>query len=990
MICTSEDRDNQSKSFTQNYTMKINLRFSPFNAVALMLLCLLVVAPAKAVQVPLKVSDIMKFRSIVAPQLSDNGKWLAYSAQPDRGNSTYHVQSIDGDITYQVNFGSSGVFSDDGKYIAIMVDVDLLTKEQTAKKDKKKLKKSLEIIELASGKRVTYKNIESFALSDNSSFLAFLSENKKDKSAEKKADDVQAAPIDNKVNATTEVAQVITKNSDETAPAIETQEKPDADKVKLFNKKRIKNTLTLVNLTTFDKQQINNVDSFSFSPKKPVLVYSLSTEDGKNNTLKSVDLNNAKTTSIITKENASFNNFSWDSKGENIAFTQGDFSKEIDKRAHQVKIWQAKSNKLTKVKYKNPKWFVSDYNDLTWSKDDERLFFGFKQVDVTKPRIDTKPESQSDLYNKDKLTAGRSLQIWHGDDALIKTNEKYQLNKDKKHLYTAVYHVDDKDLVRLANEKIIRVKATNNENAVIATTDLNYRKLRTWEGFFSDYYITDLESGKASLIAEKLSSYTKVELSESGRYATYFKDGHYWLFDRNKNKTSNLTKGLTTSFSDEDHDYPSKAPGYGIAGWLEDDEGVLVYDKFDIWLLTLNAKDSKCLTCEQGRPNSLQFRINQLDEERDYFKVEEQLLLTSYNDEHKNYGFYQLKLKDKSLTKLREENKKFKFISKAKKADKVLFSREDFNEFPDLWVSDLNPANGKKLTDVNPQKEHFLWGQPELVEWNSTMGEKHQGVLIKPANYVEGVKYPVVVYYYRLFSQRMYEFNAMKVNHRPNFPYYTSNGYAIFLPDVHFEVGTPGHSTNKSILPGIQKIIDMGVADKNAIGLHGHSWSGYQTLHSITQTDMFAAAVSSAPVSNMTSAYSGIRLGTGLARQFQYEQGQSRIGASMFERRDLYIENSPVFFADRINTPLLMQFGDIDDAVPWQQGIEMYLAMRRLEKNVILLQYEGEPHHLKKYPNKVDYTIKMKQYFDHYLKGKPAPSWMVDGEAYQQKAKNKD
>ncbi|WP_185962617.1 prolyl oligopeptidase family serine peptidase [Thalassomonas sp. M1454] len=945
------------------------------------------VLPAQAEKVPLKITDIMKFRSIVSPQLSDNGKWLAYSAQPDRGNSTYHVQSIDGDITYQVNFGTSGTFSEDGKYIAIMVDVDLLTKEQTAKKDKKKLKKSLEIIELASGKRVTYKNIESFALSDNSSFLAFLTANKEDKSKDKKSDDTATKSVDNKENATTKTAQVITKSSDQEVTA-KAAEKADEDSAKLFNKKRIKNTLTLVNLNTFDKQQINNVDSFAFSPKKPVLVYSLSTEDGKANALKSINLTNAKTTSIITKENASFNNFSWDSKGERVAFTQGDFSEKIAKRAHQLNVWQAKSNKLIKVKSDDAKWFISDYNELTWSKDDERLFFGFKLVDTTTPRIDTKPESRSDLYNKDKLTAGRSLQIWHGDDALIKTNEKYQLNKDKKHLYTAVYHVDDKDLVRLANEEVIYVKATNNEHAVIAKTDLKYRKLRTWEGFFSDYYIIDLESGKQSLIAQKLSSYTNVELSESGRYATYYSEGHYWLFDRKKNKTTNLTKGLATSFADEDHDYPSKVPGYGIAGWLEDDEGVLVYDKFDIWLLTLNAKDSKCLTCEQGRPNSLQFRVNQLDKERDYFKLEEQLLLTSYNDDHKNYGFYQLSLKDKTLTKSREEKKKFKFISKAKNADKILFSREDFNEFPDLWVSDLNPANGKKLTDVNPQKEHFLWGEPELVEWNSTMGEKHQGILIKPANYVEGMQYPVVVYYYRLFSQRMYEFNAMKVNHRPNFPYYTSNGYAIFLPDVHFEVGTPGHSTNKSILPGIQKIIDMGVADKNAIGLHGHSWSGYQTLHSITQTDMFAAAVSGAPVSNMTSAYSGIRLGTGLARQFQYEQGQSRIGASLFERRDLYIENSPVFFADRINTPLLMQFGDIDDAVPWQQGIEMYLAMRRLDKNVILLQYEGEPHHLKKYPNKVDYTIKMKQYFDHYLKGKPAPTWMVEGEAYQQKEKD--
>ena len=222
----------------------------------------------------------------------------------------------------------------------------------------------------------------------------------------------------------------------------------------------------------------------------------------------------------------------------------------------------------------------------------------------------------------------------------------------------------------------------------------------------------------------------------------------------------------------------------------------------------------------------------------------------------------------------------------------------------------------------------------------------------------------------------------MVVNHRPNFPFYTSNGYAMFLPDIRFDIGMPGRSAVDALVPGIQKLIDMGIADEHAIGLHGHSWSGYQTAHVITQTDVFACAVAGAPVSNMTSAYSGIRLGSGLARQFQYETAQSRIGGSLWEKRELYIENSPVFFADRINTPLLIQFGDIDDAVPWQQGVELYLALRRLDKDVVFLQYRGEPHHLKQYPNKVDYTIKMKEYLDHYLKGEPAPKWLAEGEPY--------
>lgn len=913
-------------------------------------------------QRPLQVTDIMKFNDIVTPQLSTKGKWLFYSATPDRGDSTFHIQSTQDDRHFKIEYGNKGTISNNEKYAAVTILPSLLSQEQTEKKKRKELKNNLEVIELLTGKRTTYLNVEQYGLSDQFGYVAFLSEQKISDTDTNKTDELEQ-------DATSEQTSATDSSTDE---------------IKLFNNKRINKQLTLVNIDSGEQQVIKNVDRFSFSPKQPILVYSTSNSTAQDNALFAFNFVEQSSKTIVREDSASFDELTWDHDGEKLAFMQGDFSQENDVRKHTAKIYQSKNNKINTITSTAPKWYIPINNRFTWSKDDERVFLGFKPSITKSPQLDTKPENADDLFNISKLTEARNLQIWHGDDPLIKTNEKYQNSQDKKSFFTAVYHLRERKLIHLADDKVINVKSTNNEHTVIGHSDLNYRKLRTWEGFFSDFYHINLSSGKKSLIAEKLSSYAQMKVSENGRYVAYYQGKDVWVFDNKRNKKFNLTEKLPVSFSDEDHDYPSKTPGYGIAGWLEDDNGILVYDKFDIWLLQKDGQDGQCLTCDVGRPNSLKFRINTLDKDNEYIAEAQTLLLTSYNDDRKNYGFYSLNLQTNKLVKLLEEKKKFSFIGKAEKADTIIFSRQDYNEFPDIWVSDLNPANGKKLTDVNPQKAQFLWGQPELVEWRSNMGVKHQGVLIKPANHVEGMKYPVVVYYYRLFSQRMYEFNAMKVNHRPNFPFYTSNGYAIFLPDVHFEIGTPGHSTNKSILPGLQKIIDMGIADPSAIGLHGHSWSGYQTLHAITETDMFAAAVSGAPVANMTSAYSGIRLGTGLARQFQYEQGQSRIGASLFERRDLYIENSPVFFADRINTPLLMQFGDVDDAVPWQQGVEMYLAMRRLQKEVILLQYEGEPHHLKKYPNKVDYTIKMKQYFDHYLKGAPAANWMVDGEAYRE------
>ena len=314
-----------------------------------------------------------------------------------------------------------------------------------------------------------------------------------------------------------------------------------------------------------------------------------------------------------------------------------------------------------------------------------------------------------------------------------------------------------------------------------------------------------------------------------------------------------------------------------------------------------------------------------------------------------------------------------------------MFTRESYEEFPDIWVSDPDFTSPEKISNVNPQIKNFAWGTAELVEWISLDGIPLQGVLIKPGNYEPGKKYPVFVYFYRFFSQRLHEFNQIVINHRPCFPFYASHGYAVFLPDIRFDIGNPGYAATKCLVPGVQKLIDMEIADPQAIGLHGHSWSGYQTAFVITQTDIFAAAIAGAPVSNMTSAYSGIRWQSGLARQFQYEKSQSRIGGSLWEKPELYIENSPVFYADRIETPLLIMFGDEDGAVPWYQGIELYLAMRRLEKDCVFLQYRGEPHHPQKYANKLDYSIKMKQYFDHYLKGKPAADWIKKGIPYSGK-----
>jgi len=327
-------------------------------------------------------------------------------------------------------------------------------------------------------------------------------------------------------------------------------------------------------------------------------------------------------------------------------------------------------------------------------------------------------------------------------------------------------------------------------------------------------------------------------------------------------------------------------------------------------------------------------------------------------------------------------------VQKAKDADVYLFTQSSFEEFPDLWVANGRFDAPTRISDANPQQRGYRWGTDELVSWRSNDGVPLKGILFKPEDFDPTKKYPMVVYIYEQLSQNLNAYVPPGGRNVINPTVYVSNGYLVFEPDIHYETGYPGPSALKSIVPGVQMLIDSGFVDPNAVGLQGHSWGGYQTAYVITQTSMFRAAMAGAPVANMTSAYGGIRWQTGLARAFQYEHTQSRIGGSIWEYPMRYLENSPLFAADRITTPLLIMSNDDDGAVPWYQGIELFVAMRRLGKEVYLIDYNGEGHNPTKRANQLDIAMRMQQFFDHFLKGAPEPEWMREGIPFLNKGRD--
>ena len=923
---------------------------------------------------PLTFEDLMKFRQIQDASISEDGAWVAYALIPDRGDGEAVAQSTTSDTIFRIERGDDPVISADGRWVAAVITPTLEESEKAKakkgkkngeKKDDDKPKNGLSLLDLRDGSEQRIEEVEAFAFSDDGRWLAYKHYEEKEKPDEDAEEDPKEA----------------------------TQE-DDMDEKK---EPEVGTILKLRDLTTGEDLTIEHVSEFVFAEQAPVLVYAVSAPEGEGNGLftRRLDGNRTSDSPLHTAENGLYTHLIWAREATHLAFVAAVHDDDGEPGDAEVWVWRGKGDAERAASRDDAPdgWTVPSENELSWSRDGQRLFFGFRPVDEDEDDKDKGGDEIGDppfdAYDFGALLDTREVDVWHWNDPRIIPNQKERWEEhEENRVYRAVVHIKSGRVVALADLEMPQVRPSDNPRVALGGSDVPYLKEITWNGQFSDLYVVDLKTGKRQEVARRVASGRSRagSLSPDGRFVIFYNDSDWRLYDVKKGELENVTAGLGVSFANEDHDYPMDPPGYGISEWLADSSAVFIYDKYDIWRVPTDGGQPTCLTAGEGRKSDTVFRVIDLDPDEETIAPDGQLLLEAYHDLKKHDALYSIGSAGGELTRLYGTGKhSLGVITKAKKTDRILFTRERYEEFPDLWTSNTRLEEPTRLTEANPQIADFAWGSAELVEWASADGIPLQGILIKPGNYDPEKRYPVLVYYYRFFSQRLNLFNEPVVNHRPSFPLYASNGYAVFLPDIRFKVGQPGYSATKCLVPGVQKLVDMGIADPDAIGLHGHSWSGYQTAFVITQTNIFAAAVAGAPVSNMTSAYSGIRWGTGLARQFQYEKSQSRIGGSLWEKPELFIENSPVFFADRIETPLLIQFGDEDGAVPWYQGIELYLACRRLGKNCIMLQYRGEPHHLKKYPNKLDYSIKMKEFFDHWLKGEPAPGWMTDGVPYRGK-----
>lgn len=725
---------------------------------------------------------------------------------------------------------------------------------------------------------------------------------------------------------------------------------------------------------------ILHVSELQFAETSAQLFYSLSHK--KHDSIKGVFLYSERAHTLLDSAGTTFKKLTVSKSGQQAAWISTKDSTKAEVKRFELRMYQngkvLNHEGIGAQEVVSSGMTMSESQSIQFSEDEVYLYFDVQALAKASGK-------DTNLLESERVR----LDIWNWKDTIIQPTQKKQLKSGGRPSYTCARSNLTGKVTQLENSKLQRVRydLKYNRPQLVGFDDRKNRRSSTWTyPIPKDVYLVDMTSGERELIlADHLLG---VSYSPSGKYL-YWYDSEvrtWWALSLEARKKVKLNT-FKTSITKEDHDLPSMARPYGVGGWSEDDGFVYIYDRYDIWKVDPQTGEHEQIT--KGRKEELSHRMYTIDKEKNYLGETE--LMIVINRKTGRQSFYSLNLKNGQTEVLLEDQPfSYKGLIKAKEEGVMVYRKGNFVGYPELYVSDITFKGSKKLSETNPQQKEYNWGTAELVEYKAASFGKQKALLYKPENFDPNKKYPVILYFYEKYSNLLHNhFGFAPSRSTINFAYFTSNGYIVMVPDIAYEVGAPGQSALKCVNGAADWLEKQSYVDSKRIGIQGQSWGGYQVAYIITQTNRFACGMAGAPVSNMTSAYGGIRWGSGWSRMLQYETGQSRIGKNLWEDYESYYKNSPLFFADRVQTPLLMMHNDQDGAVPWYQGIEYFMALRRLDKPAWMLVYNKEDHNLKGWYNRVDISIRMSDFFGHYLKGEAAPDWMTKGvKAINKEGKN--
>ncbi|HEX8848686.1 MAG TPA: prolyl oligopeptidase family serine peptidase [Gemmatimonadaceae bacterium] len=952
-----------------------------FRAATILSLSLALAIPLAAqegqVRRPLTQADWDIWKSIVGTTVSPDGKWVAYSIAPQVGDGELVIRSTTSSTEYRVPRGYIGrpqlvpnadsnwtapapQWTPDSRHVLALTYAPRAVFEQARRAKKKPAdqpKATLAIVSVADGSVDSVRRVRSFRVPrERGNVVAILLEPTDSAAAARGADSTSKAPG---VAAATPGGQP----------------RPIAGDTSAKRKKDTGSPLIVRDLGgSAAEATIADVSSYAFPDSGAWLAYTVSSKSGASDGAYLRELASGRTVTLLAGA-GEYREPAFDRAGRQVAFVadRDEYGRDKPRFALYHATVGAPAREVV-AEDALGEMVVSGRGRVTFTRDGSAVVFG-----AALPPVDSIPA--------DSLADKAVFDLWHWKDARLQPQQRIEAGRDRDRSFTSVWQVKSGRVVRLGSDSIPRVTVSDDGKVALAVTSVPYSIEAMWGEGGSDVILFDATNGRRTLVKQRAPF--GATLSPDAKYVVWFDSGSWRSYSVKSGARANLTGSLSVRFDQEDWDTPSTPAPWGIAGWTTGDASLLVYDRFDVWELDPAGKRAPRLATDgAGRRDSTVLRVVRLDEDEPFIPSDATLLLRAFNDVTKASGFWRDRLGASSQPeRIVMADVAFGQPIKAKRADSYVVSRGTFADFPDLYAGS-SLASLARISDANPQQSRYAWGSVELVHWRSDDGVPLQGLLYKPAAFDSTKQYPMVVYYYERLSDNLHQYVAPFGRNVINPTHYASNGYLIFEPDIAYTTGYPGPSALKSVVPGVQSLIDRGFVKRDAIGLQGQSWGGYQTAYMITQTTMFRAAMAGAPVANMTSAYGGIRWESGLARAFQYEKGQSRIGGSVWETPMRYLENSPLFAADRIRTPLLIMSNDGDGAVPWYQGIELFVALRRLNKEVYLLDYNGDGHNPRKRANQLDVAMRMQQFFDHHLKGAPAPDWMERGIPFLDKGRD--
>ncbi len=878
---------------------------------------------------------------------SPDGKWLAYGINRSNGNNELRLTRVDGEAAKPVAFGAPPVFSSDGKWAAYSIGYSE-TQQEKLRKDKKPVQNKLGLTSLATGEQSEVEGIESFAFSPAGMWLAMR----------RYAPEKAPGPGN---NSGTEGAA---PPADDEAPA--------------------GSTVIVRNLATGRDIALGNASEYVWQDirlKGHLLALAISTTDKTGNGVQLFDTLTG-TLRVLDSSGSVYSGLAWRKDSADLAALRSKTDDKRDGPTQMPMAWNQLGEPAESVHQFDPAvatkfpagMRIVSYRKPSWSTDGADVFVGIARWDEKIPKAKD---------SKEPAEEQASVDIWHWRDIDVQPKQKKSAEQDKRRNMLAVWHVEQNGFVLLGHELTGQVTPLKNQKLAYSTEWKTYAMDRSIGRPAADLYLVDLATGSPTRIKEKLLDDRYLQASPGGRYLLYLQDDHYWTVNVLTHATVNITKNVKTSFVDKESDDTVKQlPPFGVAGWTRDDKDVILYDKFDLWRISPDGAGAARLT--DGAAEQVRHRYLKLDPDAEFIDAEKPLYVSLFGIWSKKSGFGRVSLKEgqPKAERLIWDDKSIERLSKAKNADVYDYVSETFEESPSIYVGGAGLAGSKRVSATNPFQTNYAWSHSELIEYKSPKGVRLQGALYYPADYEPGRKYPMIVYLYEKLSDGLHHYSPLseRVYYDPSA--ITSHGYFLLMPDIVFRPREPGLSVTECVTAAVKQVLAKGAVDEKKVGVVGHSWGGFDTTFLATHTTLFAAAVAGAPITDLVSNYGNHHWSSGIAETDHIETGQQRMEVPLYEDLQAYIRNSAVFNVQNMTTPLLIEVGDSDGTVFFHQGVELYNVARRAKKNVVLLEYAGEDHGLRKKADQIDYQHRIFAWFGHYLKDEPAAAWITDGESY--------